>query len=486
MKRKIRLWLMSVIIGCGVMSASEKGQEAVLKNDTAAQAEIKSSTVLEELQEIRSIQQEAFDFQKKLQEQREEEIKEFNKSQEGKKQSDIGVMAQIERNTKEDFVNTGWTLFALVTLAVSIITFLAQWSTERHTKNVSIDSQLGVLKDLPRHFYRNLVCTVAMLIKYRHKDNKDKAFFKAYPSEANVMKLQTLSEEFILPIDTADNHIFDEMHEQKLLFKNYNIEVAAAANHFSRKKITEKSLVNDYDNILFKPIFLITKLCKLYIMLNRKKWFPERMNPEIYVSNVICTFAMEHFNKLKFNNIVNGMQQKYYNEICRDEDFEYYIIYDKSTQYDSIEKPIYANGIERSLNNLLDLLKDIKDVNFECFLMRKKVDNQIKYYINRKKFEIYFSRFCLDEWKKNKEKNIVRKENKYPFNKIRKAATVDEMLEEFGLKGKPYEIAVRSYFEFWKKDEWEVKEFLYNLLKIDAILELPIIGMIEHEALNQP
>jgi hypothetical protein len=53
-------------------------------------------------------------------------------------------------------------------------------------------------------------------------------------------------------------------------------------------------------------------------------------------------------------------------------------------------------------------------------------------------------------------------------------------METNDLTGKDYESAIRSYLEFWTKEEWEVKDWLYNMLKMDAVLELPIIGMIEH------
>lgn len=50
------------------------------------------------------------------------------------------------------------------------------------------------------------------------------------------------------------------------------------------------------------------------------------------------------------------------------------------------------------------------------------------------------------------------------------------------LEDNVYREAVKSYLEFWQKDEWTLKDLLYNMLKMDAVLELPIIGMIEHEA----
>lgn len=409
-----------------------------------------------------------YKLQDTIQKKREAELDSVFNTQEGKKHSEFGIMAQIEKNTYEDFWESGWTAFAISTLIISIITFLAQMSTESHTRNVSIDSQLGMLEDLPRHFYRNLVCTVAMLLKYRHRHNRNTAegTFKSYPSEGNVMKLQTLPEEFILPIDMGNDKIFDEMHEQKLLFKNYNIEVATASEHFSRKNIKEKSLVNDYDNLLFKPIFLIRNICKLYGMLKKKKCRFTRQNPEKYVCNVVCTFVMEHFNKLNFSNISSGMQMKYFDGIYRNEDFEEYIRYDSSTKYDKPGEPIYRNGIERSLNLLLGMLKDEK---LKLFITCEKG----KYIIKRSEFITYFLKAKKDEIERNKIKDKV--------DNILKSKDIAIPMKEYGLNGVSYEKAVKSYLSFWQKDKWEVKNLLYNMLKIDAISEFTIIGMIEHD-----
>ena len=409
-----------------------------------------------------------YQLQENIQQTRQAELENVLDDTQEKHNSDIGIMRDIAKNTKEDFWESGWTLFALLTFAisfiVSILTWWSQWRTEKHTKNVSISSQLGMLNDLPRHFYRNLACTVAMLLKYRHKDNKnnENKTFRSYPSEANVLKLQTLPEEFILPIDMASDKVFDEMHEQKLLFKNYNIEVAAASEHFSRKHIKEKSLVNDYDNLLFKPIFLITKLCNLYEMLtNSKHW-----NREEYVCNVICTFVMEHFCKLSFKNIEYGMQIQLLREIHNDKDFEKYIKYDVSTKYDKPNNTIYRNGIERSVGFLMGLLK-------KCDLTPFIENKEKGYVISREKFVNHFLRI--------KEKEINEKKKGEIINDVLKAKNIEETMEKYKLEDKTYRDAVKSYLEFWQKDEWTLKDLLYNMLKMDAILELPIIGMIEHE-----
>ena len=434
-----------------------------------------------------------YELQNSIQEERKADLESFQKNSKDlteKRRSDISVMSDIAKNTEEDFVESGWTLFALLTffisLAVSLFTSWSQWRTEQHTKNVSIGSQLGVLDDLPRHFYRNLVCTVAMLIRYRHADNRNTATgtFRTYPSEANVMKLQTLPEEFILPIDMGTDKVFDEMHEQKLLFKNYNIEVASASEHFSRKHIREKSLVNDFDNLLFKPIYLITRLCNLYEMLkNSKEWTRNE-----YVYNVICTFVMEHFCKLSLGEFKYGMQGKYLQDIMEETDFVKYIRYDMSTPYDS--GAIYSNGIERSTGMLLGLYKKCEPKPFisgedDKYVIEAPQATELekldfisvkdgKYMIDSSTFKEYFQ--------KVKEEEIIEKKKEDIVNEVLNCKNIDKVMDDYSLTGTAYADAIRSYLEFWQKDEWDLKELLYNMLRMDAISELPLIGMIEHEA----
>lgn len=457
MKMKNTLSLLLLLGGFAVGYAQEKAPEL----ETTVLKDSLQEKILERLDSI-------YILQRTIEQQRQAELDSVPNDPLVKRRSDIGVMRDIAKNTKEDFVESGWTLFALLTffisLIVSLITSWSQWRTERHTKNVSIGSQLGVLDDLPRHFYRNLVCTVAMLIRYRHTDNRNATTdtFKTYPSEANVMKLQTLPEEFILPIDMATDKIFDEMHEQKLLFKNYNIEVASASKHFSYKHIKEKSLVNDYDNLLFKPIFLIARLCDLYEMLKRsKKWSRDE-----YVCNVICTFVMEHLCKLSFKKISYGMQKNYFRDIEKKENFEKYIKYDMSTQYDKPDCAIYCNGIERSVDFLLGMYKKC---NPKCFISKKNG----KYVIKSEVFKEYFSAVKNDEIIEKKKEEIVYD--------VLSFVNVGEIMTKYNLEGMECSDAIKSYLEYWRQEEWDLKELLYNMLKMDAILEFPLIGMIEHK-----
>jgi hypothetical protein len=443
MKQKMILWLFIALLSCGATFANN-GKEPV---------ESTGEQILQELKQIRILQDSVLFLQDSLQKARQIDVDSFRMRKHVNGLSEIGIMAQIEDNTNEKFLTGGLTLIAIISLIFGFFTFWYQQQTERHTKNVSVSSQLGVLKDLPRHFYRNLVCTVAMLFKYRHQDNKNTDdSYKAYPSEVNILKLQTLPEEFILSIDTSDDKIFDEMHEQKLLLKNYNLEVSIASNHFARKAIKEKSLMNDFDNLLFKPIFLISKLCNLYIMLAGKGWFSSKATPEDYVNESLCTFAMEHFAKWDFEKVKKGFQNELYKEIYSENSL------------------VISSSIERSLNQLLKLVDNEKSLQF--INVEETENGQKKYFINQGKFVSYFMKSKADVIEKNRKGRLV--------NEVLQSDDVDFLMETNDLTGKDYESAIRSYLEFWTKEEWEVKDWLYNMLKMDAVLELPIIGMIEH------
>lgn len=390
-------------------------------------------------------------------------------------------LAKIEKNTYVDFVKDGWTLFAIISFLFGVLTWLSQRKTEKHTQNVSISAQMGRLDDLPRHFYRNLVCTISMLLKYRDEKNKDKEFYTKYPSEANMLKLQTLPETFFLDIDAINDDIFKLMHERKLLLRNYNLEVAVATEHFSRKDITEESIVNDIDNILFKPLYLIREMFKLREALEEQRSFSRRVRAEIKktykkftsqqdndnrnqqkedsiylenILNVVYSFTKEHFDKLKgFEALKTKEQYDMYQDIIGDKNFDKYITCgDKK-------------GIERCYNLLFAKERKIKDSEHtEIFKWQDE-----KCMIDKKAFiDYFFSR-------------IVEGKNDHPLGVIQ-AHDNEELFKIFNITDDSRKACVALYFDFWNSNEqqWEVKSFIYHMLKMDAVLEMPIIGMIKH------
>lgn len=262
----------------------------------------KDDSILLELRTIRGLQQEA-------QLRREKIRAEMEKRDAGQKDSaalvmsdEYGAILQVENNTRPHWYSDGWNLFGIFTFIVALIsafyayvTYRAQKNTELHTTNAPIGVQLSTLKDLPRHFYRNLVCTCAMILKYNFSGKKG----DLYPSEGNMWKLQTLPDDVVLPIDVdtdKEDNAYQHMHELRLLLRNYNVEVQVASEHVARKGILEETLAQDFGNLLYKPLFLIRKTFNFKRSLNKES-LPDDYQVQ-YVLEAISSMTKEHFNKL--------------------------------------------------------------------------------------------------------------------------------------------------------------------------------------------
>ena len=401
---------------------------------------------------------------------REEAIKKRKEMYSDTTRSEFELMSNIEENTGWNFVFDGFGLIALVSLVVSGVTYWEQRKTQKHTQKASISAQLGRLYDLPRHCYRNMVCTAALLMKYRQKSNMKGNKFEKYPSEANLLKLKPLPDEIWLDIDVVNDDLFTIMHEQKLLLKNYNIEIDVASEHFSRKEITEDCVINDIDNLLFKPMFIIGKTySQLYRALelkNKKK--KKREIADTQVVNIVYSFVKEHFEKIDFGKLRTNGLDLIYKDVINDEVFENYLNCEGKS----------VNGIKRSCNNLFrtpDKISELEFISWEnggC-------------YIDKKKFCEYF----FKTYKKNalKAKTISETEidEKLNIHHLKIISTLYKKHSE--LIYILYKIpefnrdTMKEYFEFWAEDKWEVNSLIYNMLKIDAVLEMPVIGMIKHD-----
>ena len=263
----------------------------------------KDDSILLELRTIRGLQQEA-------QLRREKIRAEMEKRDAGQKDSaalvmsdEYGAILQVENNTRPHWYSDDWNLFGIITFIVALmsafftyITYRAQKNTELHTTNAPIDVQLSTLKDLPRHVYRNLVCTCAMILKFKFGEKKG----KVYPSEGNMRKLQTLPDDVVLPIDVdtdKEDNAYQHMHELRLLLRNYNVEVQVASEHVARQGIMEETLTQDFGNLLYKPLFLIRNTFNFKRSLNKES-LPDDYKVK-YVLDAISRMIQEHFKKLQ-------------------------------------------------------------------------------------------------------------------------------------------------------------------------------------------
>ncbi len=211
-----------------------------------------------------------------------------------------------------DSVNLGFWI-ALLALLVGFITYIAQKKTESHTRNAPIEYQKERFKDLIRHFYRNLIVTIAFKEKYLDDDNKvmkksrsqkqNSMLFskwKSHPSESHLLKLKLLPEDE----QNLDSEYYSIMHEIKLLLRNYDTEVDVALSHLCVPTIKQEDLNVDFDNLLFKPFYLIRKMVSTEAEMNKisgKIKYKYEKEGDI-TNRAIGIILSEHINKL-YDNI---------------------------------------------------------------------------------------------------------------------------------------------------------------------------------------
>lgn len=460
MKKAIVIFL--AIFACMGVSA-QTGNDSVKPQDMNTQ-------IRDELQTIRKIQEEnkknSDSIKKQLQIEKDSTKIPLN---------EYGAMLTIADNTTEepwtdDWNFYGWVAFgvALGALVFGVLTYFSQRKTAKHTENAPISAQIGVMKDLPRHFYRNLACTCAALLKFRDKSNISNGVRRKYPSEANIRKLATLPEEFILPIDIPDSGLYQKMHECRVLFRNYNMETDVASTHFAIRRLPDDSLKNDYDNLLFKPFYLTSRMFEL------KALFPVKSLKEEKIDNnlpyTIYAFVKEHLEKVNYRKLLenrNG-EQTMLAAIASDDAFNSAV-------------GVFPDSIERGLNRILgyniENERDWEDA-FD-FLHRVKTTDAdgketLKCEIDKHLFVNYFNEhYTIEERGKTKGVNRLAY---LADNKTDKGQRDWRNEPDASLAG-----VMKPYFYFFLKDRWDAKELIFHILRIDTVLETSIIGMIDYE-----
>lgn len=159
-------------------------------------------------------------------------------------------------------------VLALFSLLYTFRSYVSQSQTESNTRNVPIKDQINKFRDLTRHEYRNLVVVLTTAMKFFADDNAKDGMRKAYPSESHILKLQAAPEDFVLDINPQMAATVSEM---RLLLRNYNIEINVACNHLSRPVINDDAVNRDYDNLIFKPLFLVRNACNMEAQLKEKE-----------------------------------------------------------------------------------------------------------------------------------------------------------------------------------------------------------------------
>lgn len=214
------------------------------------------------------------------------------------------VPVAVERDDSSDFMKDDFNLYGIIALiiaglsfVIALVTWIAQFKTEKHTKNVPIKDQREKFKDLSRHEYRNLCCALAAAIRFFDEDNGTEKHRIGYPSESNLQKLKVEPDDIVLSIDSD---LASRIAEMRLLLRNYNIEIDVASNHLAKQNISDIAIYQDFDNILFKPMYLIRRAYELEIALvNRSSRRSKRINNTILLDRTMATIFHEHLSKIR-------------------------------------------------------------------------------------------------------------------------------------------------------------------------------------------
>lgn len=457
MKRFLNSMFVLVLIVLPVLHLEVDGKEHI-----ADSAEY--NAILRELKEIKAIQDSTYQQRLRAAEKRMQEAEFRRGNNQDYELSEYGVMSNIEKNTKPSFIcddvnaiGVAALIVAFASLIVAGVTLNAQKKTEentrlaeKHTKRAPISVQKGKLEDLPRHFYRNLVCTCSQIFLFNDKANRDSSGRRiCYPSESNVLKLQTLPDDIILHIDVENEKVYKSMHELRLLFRNYSQEVTIAAEHISRANITDESLFQDFDNLLFKPMFLTKKTFDFELALEGKTG---KDSEALLFNRDRITMIREHFSKFRENALIllDKTRLDYLNRLMQNEFHELMDLDHKGAINRSMKAFFYESD---------DAEKEI------LVKMHKKV-------IVLDDTDMFTKNIC----------NIGSEESLYE--------TFRNSVKGFEYKAKPdSEVAVKieglykilkPYFEFLEDDVWEFKTIFYYMLAIDTAIETDKIGMVNY------
>lgn len=468
--------ILSLFFACTLIAGTVTAQTVEKSEKTHQQVVVDS--ILKVVESIKTLQEESNADRDRVW----KEKKEHRAKSEGENNENVptqyGAMLQIEKNTHQNWCSDDWNLFGICTAVIAVLSFIIAWitynaqkKTEKHTTNAPIKVQLWNLKDLPRHFYRNLVCTCAICFRYQHDNGEGKREF--YPSESNLHKLEVLPDDVVLPIDIDDkedakDNYYKYMHELRLLFRNYNIEVGVASDHLKQQGISRKAIGQDFDNLLFKPVHLTRKTFdfeKALVKsinsgyLKRAKrlflWWKKNQEEALAV-RTISTFVKEHFAKLK--------EGSNFNMLLKDESLE---CIQALHWFESEESNYIWKSIDRSLEMLIRYGTESENKTFG-------IEDEKAY----KSAAVTVAMLQLEEDKKGFDfftaLRQIENEEQFKDFYVKLFGELDENTDNLGRLF----VSIQPYLELLKKDEWNVCTLLKHLLAIDTAIEINRIGMV--------
>lgn len=346
------------------------------------------------------------------------------------------------------------TVLALFSLWYTFLAYRSQSLTESNTRNVPIEDQVNMFKGFARHEYRNLVVVMATAVKFFSKENQSNGHRIAYPSENHLLILQAAPEDFVLNIDSK---IAARVSEMRLLLRNYNIEIEVACKHLQRATINSDVLYRDYDNLIFKPFYMLRNACEIEakMMMPQVKNKSQKEKEDEYIKDLayrsIDMMVIEHLLKLPYflkeflyelhccMNSANVKEQPKY--------FQYFELF--ANDKDVFLECDKLAALDRSFRFLFNIILK-EGLGYNPLLHTCNFDH----YMPK-----YFASDCIDKILHL----LLELEKISPKN-------FDWLMSYKGTLN-----AIRG------KEEIDFQSFFPLMLKMDMLVELPKIGMVNYE-----
>ena len=251
----------------------------------------------------------------------------------------VETILMEDRTPISNFDWAGFIVSGIIALVVSICAlFVSIWSYKytkwtydeqkivaKNTQLLNSKSQYGIMVNLVRHLYRNLVCMLAITNKIRISD------YKVYPAEIHLQKAKVSLDDIHLELYAGDDDIYAKLYDLVLQLRNYNLELDAAMAHFANKDLKDEVKEYDIRTLLLKPGQLANQIVEvLSIAYNGEYTLDEIKNDAIekviqsHQKNLENNAGCEQWDKIGSFVDYTNKDNKFLSTIFKDREDEFF------------------------------------------------------------------------------------------------------------------------------------------------------------------
>ncbi|MFI3264521.1 MAG: hypothetical protein SNG38_04415 [Rikenellaceae bacterium] len=157
--------------------------------------------------------------------------------------------------------NFWWDDVSFIAFASLLFTVVGLYSIfhESRREKIDKDCQQHIFIDMLRHFYRNKICSITMMLKYKEAMMATPRRF-CYPSDEHYLKLMVLPDDLHLERFYKEKKRFDLLHNLHLLMRNYNIEIETSLLHIKQTDVDQVTKYRDFNTLNMKSGLITLKI----------------------------------------------------------------------------------------------------------------------------------------------------------------------------------------------------------------------------------